>query len=253
VYDHGSVRLVTLLTIGVLAAPAGAQSININIGTTGAPSSSYAAAGAAGTWNNVTGVAGPTFDFVALDGSPSGVTATQTPTTTLLTGTDPSVSGDDAKLLNSGLVTTSSSAETCLNFLGFAPDTYEVLIYAWVPNQPTVKSRTRQDEAPTTIDVGGAWPGSHAEGVTFARYVVTVDSSGALPAHSGLAPGQPSAALNGIQIRPTTAAAGDAGISDPGDAGTTDPHHGGGCSTGGGGGLGLAIVALGLVRRRRSR
>jgi MYXO-CTERM domain-containing protein len=226
------------------------QSINISFGHDSAgPSPSYAARGAAGVWNSITGVSGSSFDLVAIDGSPSGVTVSQSPTTTTLTTPDPSVDGDDARLLNSGLVTT--GAETCLSFSGFKPGQYEVLIYAWLPNQPTVKSRTRQDEAPSTTDVGGAWTGAHAEGVTYARYVVTVDGSGSLPAHSGLVPGAPMSALNGIQIRP---------LSSVESTGGEPKMSSGGCSSGGGGGAGplgvaalLAALILVAVLRRRTR
>src|SRR5580704_3280126 len=257
-------KLVALVMLLIAAPAAAQQSINVAFGSD-APSSSYAAAGAAGTWNSISGIAGMSFKLVAIDGSPSDVSVSQSPTTTLIAGSaDPSVSGDDAKLLDHGLVTT--GAETCLSFVGFRPGTYEVLVYAWSPNQPTVKSRTRQDEAPTTIDVGGAWTGSHAEGVTYARYVVTVDSSGVLPAHSGLAPMQPSAALNGIQIRPLAATAADAGIGgdagggggggagETADAGTgeTTPHRAG-CATSDerAGWLVVGLVLVSLRRRRR--
>jgi uncharacterized protein (TIGR03382 family) len=255
--------LVVVVTLAI-AAPASAQSVNVAFGSgDDAPSADYAAAGAAGTWNRVTGIAGQSFDLVGLDGKASGVSVSQSPTTTLIGGSpDPSVSGDDAKLLDSGLVTT--GAETCLSFSGFGSGSYEVLIYAWSPNQPTVKSQTRQDEAPSTIDVGGAWTGAHAEGVTYARYVVTIGENAALPAHSGLATDMPSAALNGVQIRPLSAIPADAGVGigadasggggngeapDAGTSETTAPHAG--CSATGGGGSWLAVIAIGLVVRRR--
>jgi hypothetical protein len=256
-----------LVVLGTASATAHAQSINVSFGhTSGAPSSSYAAAGAAGVWNAVTGISGPTFTLVDTDGAPTSVTLTQSPTTTVLANPDPSVSGDDAALLDNGLVT--NGAETCLAFSGFQPGTYEVLVYAWLPNQPTMLSRTRQDEAPSTIDVGGAWTGAHAAGITYARYVVTVDASGSLPAHSGLAPNTALAALNGVQIRPLPATGSpDAGVVTPPDAAVTqDPDagasaandNGGGCSTGGGGASWLAIamiagLAIRTSRRRRAR
>src|SRR5438093_200250 len=130
--------LVAVIAVA-LAAAANAQSINVNFAPTASgntPASSYAAAGQAGAWNTVTGVSGPTFQLVATDGSATGVTMTQSPTTTLLNATDPALSGDDARLLNNGLVT--SGAETCLFFNGVKPGRYEVLIYAFVPNQPAV-------------------------------------------------------------------------------------------------------------------
>jgi uncharacterized protein (TIGR03382 family) len=234
-----------LVVVALAFGSAHAQSINVSFGhTSGGPSSSYAAAGAAGHWNVVTGVAGPSFDLVAIDGSATGVSVSQSPTTTVLTTTDPALSGDDANLLNNGLVT--NGAETCLSFHGMQAGTYEVLIYAWLPDQPTVKSRTRQDEAPSTVDVGGAWTGAHVAGVTYARYVVTVDASGELPAHSGLVPGAPASALNAVQIRPLGTAP-----PDPGP-----PHaHMGGCSTTGGdaGAFSIAVLALSLALLRRLR
>lgn len=219
-------KLIVLMTLAALAAPASAQSVNVNFGDGPTPSPTYAAAGAAGTWNTVSGIAGKTFSLVTTDGAPSDITVSQSPTTTLLATSDGSVSGDDAALLNSGLVT--HGAETCLTFNGFRPGRYEVLIYAWLPNQPTVKSRTRQDQAPATVDVGGAWPGAHAEGVTYARYVVDVGSDGRLPAHSGLVPGAPAAALNGIQIRPLADTSPDAGPAGVVDAGPSEGQGDGG-------------------------
>jgi hypothetical protein len=241
--------------IAIVAAcvtSAGAQTLNVNFAPSGhTPSASYGAAGTAGAWSTVTGIAGPAYDLVDIDGA-SGITLTQSPTTTLLATSDPSVRGDDATLLNNGLVT--NGAETCLMFSGFHPGTYEVFIYAWLPNQPAVLSRTRQDEAPSTIDVGGAWTGAHAEGVTYARYVVTVGSDGNLPAHSGLVPNAPAAALNAVQIRPLGSGGGgdDAGTGSNGgggDAGTDTMHHGGGCASTNGAGLLVILALLGLRRR----
>jgi len=160
---------VCVLAVGLAASTAHAQSININFGPpTATPAATYAAAGLAGSWNTIAGTAGPDYHgFVSIDGTPNSIDMTQSPTTTLLDAADPSVTGDDAKLLDNGLDTT--GAETCLMFSGFEPGTYEVLIYAWTPNQPSVLSRTRQDEAPSTKDVGGAWTGQQVEGVTYAR------------------------------------------------------------------------------------
>jgi hypothetical protein len=257
--------LAALAIVALGYGSASGQSINVSFGhASGGPSSSYAAAGAGGVWNSITGIAGSSFNLVAVDGSASGVSVSQSPTTTVITTADPSVSGDDAKLLNSGLVT--DGAETCLSFVGFKPGNYEVLIYAWLPAQPTVKSRTRQDQAPSTIDVGGAWSGAHAEGVTYARYVVTVDSSGSLPAHSGLVPGAPQSALNAVQIRPLGSISPDAGTTPVPDAGVMPNHDlapspsgsqsdgspsapapNAGCSFAGGGVGPFALVVLALL------
>jgi uncharacterized protein (TIGR03382 family) len=244
-----------VLGVGLAASTAHAQSINFNFGpATATPSATYAAAGLAGPWNTVAGTAGPVYSgFVSIDGTTTSIEMTQSPTTTVLSAVDPSVTGDDAVLLDNGLDTT--GAETCLMFSGFAAGTYEVLIYAWTPSQPAVLSRTRQDQAPSTKDVGGAWTGQHVEGVTYARYVVTVDSSGNLPAHSGLAPNQPSAALNGVQIRLMADAPPDAGTgggSGAPDGGAPSPDHHDGCAAGGdGAGLAMVGAVLLVLRRRR--
>src|ERR1700689_1497303 len=101
----------TVLTAGFIAFTASVahgQAFNVSFGPAGSgPAETYAAAGAAGTWNRIAGQASPevTYHLVATDGSATDVTLTQTPSTTLLAGTDPSVSGDDSKLLNSALVT----------------------------------------------------------------------------------------------------------------------------------------------------
>src|SRR5262249_18850200 len=122
------------------------------------------------------------------------------------------------------------------------PDTYEVLVYAWVPDQPTTMSRTRQDQAPSYIDVGGAWPGSHAVNVTYARYIVVVHSDGVLSAHSGLAPGMSAAALNGIQIRRISGAGGGSDESP----GSNDAASG--CNANGArSGVVLAMMMMALV------
>src|SRR5262250_1204477 len=127
-------RACVLAVVLFAAAPASAQSLNVNFGDAGhAPAASYTAAGGAGVWNTISGVAGSSFALVDIDGLPTGVTVSQTPTTTILTGADPTVSGDDAKLLETGLVT--DGAETCLSFGGLRPGTYELLIYAWMPGQ----------------------------------------------------------------------------------------------------------------------
>ena len=113
-------KLVAVVMLLIAVPAAAQQSINVAFGSD-APSSSYAAAGVAGTWNSISGIAGKSFKLVAIDGSPSGVSVSQSPTTTLISGSgDPAVSGDDAKLLDNGLVTT--GAETCLSFVGLRPE-----------------------------------------------------------------------------------------------------------------------------------
>ena len=58
---------------------------------------------------------------------------------------DPRVSGsrDDAALLNDALITYDPGLESCLFVNGLEPGMYEVTMYAWMPNAPSVFSRVR--------------------------------------------------------------------------------------------------------------
>jgi len=218
--------LLATALVGALsapAAPARGQAFNIDFGGPASkPADTYAAAGLPGVWNSVMGDSSMTYPLVGLDGRPTSVTLSQSGATSFLSASDPSVSGDDAALLNDALITTDPTNEVCLFIHGLQPATYEVLVYAWMPNAPSVKSRVRQDLATMTIDVGGAWTGSHVEGVTYARHMLQIDSAGFLGSHSGIVPGALAAngaALNGIQIRPLVPGGPDAGGGSQPDAG----------------------------------
>jgi len=198
-------RTLTIVVIlgGALGGSASAQSLNVNFGPAGtAPSPTYAAAGLPGVWNNIEGTEGHPYWLVGLDGNPTNVELNQIGAWGLLSAFDPSVSGDDAALLDHALVTYAPPGdEVCLIIDGLEPGRYEVIIYAWMPNAPTVLSRVRQDLSMTTYDVGGAWPGGHVEGITYARHVL--DLTGYLGSHSGVPKnGLPEngAALNGFQL-----------------------------------------------------
>src|SRR5438105_8108838 len=107
------VMVVTLMLGGSVRA----QSINVSFGhPTGAPASSYAAAGLPGVWNSIEGQASPqiTYPLVGLDGGATGVTLYQSGSTTLMIANDPTVNGDDANLLNSALIIYDATQETCL-------------------------------------------------------------------------------------------------------------------------------------------
>lgn len=186
-----------------------AQALNIDFGEEGAgPTSTYAAAGLPGVWNSLRGDHGTTTpNLLGLDGLPTPVSLTQIGGLDTVTVVDPETTNDDSALMDDYLVTFSASLESCL-FLDFvAPGTYEVLIYARMPNQATVLSYTDVDQEPGNPHslVGGVWPGQHQELITFSRHIATVGSDGNLDLHSGIVPGANAlagAALNGIQIRP---------------------------------------------------
>src|SRR6516162_3661320 len=150
--------LIALAALVGLEHLARAQAFNIDFGTAAnKPAATYAAAGLPGVWNGIEGQSGTTYPLVGLDGQPTSVTLTQSGATSLISMSDPSVTGNDAALLDDALITNIAGQEVCLGIHGLAPGTYEVLIYAWMPNAPSVKSRARQDLSTMTIDVGGAW------------------------------------------------------------------------------------------------
>ena len=201
-------RPACLLALALFAGPAFAQSFNFAVGpTTNQPSSSYAAAGLPGYWNAFPAPNGSdTYNLVQLDGTVTNVYAWQGGGTFLLNSDDPGTNGDDQQLMDHCQITYTST-ETCLFFYNMQAGDYEILMYAWMPNQPTVISNTSSDNETgfPHIVVGGAWPGHQAEGITFARHLCHVSNSdNTLKTHSGIVPGQNQAngaAYNGIQIR----------------------------------------------------
>ena len=196
-----------LFAAAVLAIPAHlrAQSFNIDFGDAASgPSSSYAAAGLPGYWNAILGDTSNYYTLSDLSGTPSNVVLWQTGAAGSVAESDPSVAGDDAALLDDGLITYTQGVDSCFFFSGLEPGTYELLTYAWRPNHPTEMAKSFVDNTPGIEISGGAWPGHHVHGVTYARHVVTVDSGGTMWAHSGLAVGADTgigAVCNGMQLR----------------------------------------------------
>ena len=74
-----------------------------------------------------------------------------------------------------------------------------------MPNEPDTLAYTNCDQeiGNPHLTIGGAWPGGHVEGITYARHIAEV-TNGNLGLHSGIVPGENpalGAACNGIQIR----------------------------------------------------
>jgi hypothetical protein len=210
------------------AAPAHAQSINVDFGQTDAgPPPSYAGAGRAGHWNSIVAEHGSTtFDLVGIDGVPTTVKVWQfggleTPWTD-----DPDLAGDDATLMNDYLITYDESLESCLFFRNLERGSYRVIVYARMPARPDVLSYTSSEEEPgfPHYVVGGAWTGEHELLVSYSVHEVEVTASdGLLRLHSGIVPKEDpllGAALNGVQIEridPCPADVDDSGAVDTGD------------------------------------
>ena len=204
--------LPMFVLLALASSPVLAQSINVDFGEPpNGPSPTYAAAGLAGVWNSLRcdhSVPNPgphaVDDFmVDLQGNPTAVRLHQYGGTALVTSDDPATTGDDEKLLDDALFTYSIPLKTCLFFNGLENGTYEVLTYAFVPNQPQVTNRVFIDFTPGNFLTSGAFPGSHQLGVTYTRHIVQV-TSGFMGPHAGLPDGGDTgigSALNGIQLR----------------------------------------------------
>ncbi len=199
--------------VAVLTAPAAwGQALNIDFGEPGnGPPPTYAAAGLAGTWNSLRADHGTTaFNLLGLDGNPTAVSLKQIGGLDTPTANDPATTGDDSLLMDDYLVTFDAGLESCIFLDHVAAGTYEVLVYARMPDQPAVLSYTSVDQEAGTPhqEVGGPWPGGHLELVTYSRHVAVVGADGNLDLHSGIVPGHDpalGAALNALQIRPLAA------------------------------------------------
>lgn len=207
-------RLLTLsLACSTLAGLSSAQDFNLDIGAAGTsvPSASYAAAGIPGTWNAVvlphtTPSQQPqAVDELLVDvnGNPTAVRVHQFGGQGWVDDVDAALSGDDAALLNDGLVTNSLTLDSCLYINGLEPGLYEVLTYMWMPNHPEVTHKSKMDTVPGTLFTSGAWSGAHAEGVSYTRTFVQV-TNGFIGPHAGIAAGGDASlggAINAMQIR----------------------------------------------------
>jgi hypothetical protein len=196
-----------LLALVLLAAPAAAQSFNVDIGITfGAPSSSYgAAAGQSGNWNEID-MAGPINNPMSLtdvNGTASAVTVEYNKTGNGNFSFDnTNTTGDDEALLDDCVdVGSGTTAKVKYTFLNLNPGTYDVYVYAFAPDNRTgfiagveVIGGTKGIQTCGGVD----WGGTHVMGETYVTDTVTVVSGGALrvrySTNTGFASG------NGIQV-----------------------------------------------------
>lgn len=207
------------IALAAFAAPAGAQSFNIDIGQPGAgPPPTYAAAGQAGHWISVPATQSVTvFNLVDVDGNVTAARLSQFGGTETLLVNDPALAGDDATLMNDFLIT-HTEIENCLFLDDMEPGQYEVIVYARMPAQPGVIALTNCDQEAGNphYEVGGAWTGQHEPGVSHSIHLAEVVDAGPwagkLWTHSGVLPGGDlgvGAALNGVQVRKIEPCLGD--------------------------------------------
>lgn len=204
---YALVSTVVLTATAGLANPVAGQSFNIDIAPAGStpPPETYSGAGRAGAWLVTPATQGVTVsNLTDVDGNVTGVSFLQVGGTETLVLSDDAVTGDDAALLNDCLIT-HTTVENCLFFNGLQPGTYEVIVYARMPDEPEVVSLADVDQEPGNPKkpVGGVWTGEHVNGVSYSIHVATVAADGKLGVHSGVPTGGDfgiGAALNGLQI-----------------------------------------------------
>tara|TARA_R110002074_G_scaffold222910_2_gene393742 strand:+ start:62 stop:1096 length:1035 start_codon:yes stop_codon:yes gene_type:complete len=131
------------ILIFLLATSASAQSFNVDLGLNAAPSATYGgAAGQAGTWNEVNGIALVTdVPLLDLDGQPSAVTLRSSATTGLgATFCNLHGGGDEGALMGDSMFQVDFAAQNRdieLTFDGLEPGWYQVYTYSWDPCSAT--------------------------------------------------------------------------------------------------------------------
>lgn len=199
-------KLAALVSLTLLASLSHAQSFNVDFGAPGTgPSSSYGAAGSPGVWNVIPVLPGfERHPLVSTTGEAGNVTMYMFGgnSLTMLSVNEPGTSGDDEALLDDMLIGMNDPVDVCMWVDGLAPGEYEVITYAITPGEPGRQCRVIVDNgSPGPTMIGGSWPGSHAQGATYARHVVT--TTGRIGFHSGLPNGYFQSGMNGFQVRPT--------------------------------------------------
>lgn len=197
---------VTIITLGAIAAstlPAAAQSFNVEFGVAGTtPDASYAGVGEAGVWNTFDSM--PNFQrliLVGLDGNPIPVDIMNIGFDIIESSDIATTSGNDEALLDDCFTAFNEPIDGCFFMRFLQPGEYRVIMYGLAPDDVSLLSRLRIDQ--NTLDpvlVGGAWSGSHEEGVTYMAQRATVGSDGRLDIHSGLNNANIRSVCNAIQV-----------------------------------------------------
>ncbi len=179
--------------------------MNIDIGPTGSipgsTSNTYAAAaGRSGEWNARSALVA-TSQLDDLAGVPCAVVLTRAVATPQdRTFTNPGPMGDDAALLNDAQDVGGVGGTTTWTFSNLYGGNYAVYSYAWAPDGAAYRSIVSVvGSTDPSQSVGGAWPGAHVLGVTYALHRVDNVPSGGSIAIT-IATGVGFGTLNGFQL-----------------------------------------------------
>jgi len=186
--------------LALCAAGASAQTFLLDLGPErDVPFFTYGAgANVPGYWY---GEAGP-FDspqfLIDKFGMFTSVTVRAATAPPILDGDDGGTSGDDDALCDDGARCGLSGGFDLWEFRGLKSGVYHLYTYAFTPNAPedrVIVDVVRSIDPPTLV--GGAWPGTHVEGITFSRHRLLV-TDGAIDVLTTRA--SESATINGFQI-----------------------------------------------------
>jgi len=160
------------LALVFAASSASAQSFNVDIGDPliAVPSSTYgAAAGQPGEWNGIP--AGSSAPLVDLTGSLTTVTLSMGINFNAWSFNNAGTTGDDEALLDDGADVFPDS----YTISGLSDGEYDIYTYAWAADSDIDHVDIQLVGSPDPIqNVGGAWTGSHVQGVTYALHHITV-------------------------------------------------------------------------------
>ncbi len=219
-------RFLSAATLSLLAGAAGAQSLNIDVGSSlfiHRPSSSFGAgANQPGVWNMVSASNPTTGNLVDLAGAVTGANISLVGGFGNFQLSNPTWNGDDELLLERAVdvgSTGQGGGTITWTLGGLAGGTYEITTYAIAPDLPaTYKTRvtvTNAVEGPQIV--GGAWPGQpYLLGVTHAKHTVTIAANQSITIVTS-DPGFPAgnlATVNGFQVK----VGGGGGPTNPGTA-----------------------------------
>lgn len=183
------------------AASVQAQSFNVDIGSSNLsiPNSTYGAAAAQpGVWTRVSAVpAGPQALKDLSTGNLTAVTLTVTGGLGDFSFNNAGTALDDERLLDDAMdLGTSASTWT---FSGLAAGNYQVYTYAWAPDDVSYRTNVAVTGAAEASQlVGGAWAGSHAQGLTYALHTRSIAAGGTIVVTTNTSIGF--GAVNGFQI-----------------------------------------------------
>jgi hypothetical protein len=206
------IRVSVIVFLCAFATLAQAEIINVDVNTesiggagAGAPASSYAAAGAPGCWNLLSGITTTAITNLGtgLGCTPTAVSLTRsTAAGGNFNSANASTTGDADLLLDDGQDLSASLGNVSYTFAGLTNGTYDVYVYAWAPDfPPDLTNVTIGNLAPQTIGGGAAGntlttPGHYAFGtvtVTNGTLTILADGDGASGSFG---------TINGIQLVP---------------------------------------------------